>query len=64
MNSLQHQLPAQLSPELTVDHVTPCPPDPVVRKQAVQDLMAQMQGTFNFMQVIIVHIDIYHTDEL
>ncbi|XP_056137697.1 caprin-1b isoform X2 [Lampris incognitus] len=24
--------------------------DPMVRKQAVQDLMAQMQGTYNFMQ--------------
>lgn len=25
--------------------------DPMVRKQVVQDLMAQMQGTYNFMQV-------------
>lgn len=57
VNSLQHQLPAQLSPELTVDHVTPCPPDPVVRKQAVQDLMAQMQGTFNFMQESMLEFD-------
>lgn len=27
------------------------PTDPLVRKQVVQDLMAQMQGTYNFMQV-------------
>lgn len=31
---------------------SPVPPtDPMVRKQVVQDLMAQMQGTYNFMQV-------------
>lgn len=29
----------------------PSSADPLVRKQAVQDLMAQMQGTYNFMQV-------------
>ena len=30
----------------------PSPPaDPVVRKRAVQDLMAQMQGPYDFMQV-------------
>uniref|UniRef100_A0A672ME41 Caprin-1-like n=1 Tax=Sinocyclocheilus grahami TaxID=75366 RepID=A0A672ME41_SINGR len=35
----------------TLNAVLPPPAtDPVVRKQAVQDLMAQMQGTFNFMQ--------------
>lgn len=52
VNSLQHQPPAQLATEPTVNHVTPAPAnDPVVRKQAVQDLMAQMQGTYNFMQV-------------
>uniref|UniRef100_A0A665WHU9 Cell cycle associated protein 1a n=1 Tax=Echeneis naucrates TaxID=173247 RepID=A0A665WHU9_ECHNA len=54
MNALQHQPPSQLDPEPTVpvNHVTPSPAtDPVVRKQAVQDLMAQMQGTYNFMQV-------------
>uniref|UniRef100_A0A8D3DX62 Cell cycle associated protein 1a n=1 Tax=Scophthalmus maximus TaxID=52904 RepID=A0A8D3DX62_SCOMX len=54
VNSLQHPPPAQLTPEptVTVNHVSPSPtPDPVVRKQAVQDLMAQMQGTYNFMQV-------------
>lgn len=32
--------------------VSPVPPsDPMARKQVVQDLMAQMQGTYNFMQV-------------
>uniref|UniRef100_A0AAX7VHX4 Cell cycle associated protein 1b n=1 Tax=Astatotilapia calliptera TaxID=8154 RepID=A0AAX7VHX4_ASTCA len=31
---------------------SPAPPtDPMARKQVVQDLMAQMQGTYNFMQV-------------
>lgn len=31
---------------------SPVPPtDPMIRKQVVQDLMAQMQGTYNFMQV-------------
>ncbi|PIO13208.1 hypothetical protein AB205_0041940, partial [Aquarana catesbeiana] len=25
-------------------------PDPIVRRQKVQDLMAQMQGPYNFMQ--------------
>lgn len=39
-------------PAVTVNHITPTPAnDPVVRKQVVQDLMAQMQGTYNFMQV-------------
>ena len=56
VNSLQHQPLAQLTPEppASVDQDITCPPaDPVVRKQVVQDLMAQMQGTFNFMQVRI-----------
>uniref|UniRef100_A0A8C4HJ83 Cell cycle associated protein 1a n=1 Tax=Dicentrarchus labrax TaxID=13489 RepID=A0A8C4HJ83_DICLA len=54
VNSLQHQPPAQLAsePTVTVNHDTHTPTnDPVIRKQAVQDLMAQMQGTYNFMQV-------------
>lgn len=54
VSSLQHQPPSLLATEaaVTVNHVTPPPAnDPVVRKQAVQDLMAQMQGTYNFMQV-------------
>lgn len=53
-NSIQHQSSAQLAPEpaSSANHVTPSPAtDPVVRKQAVQDLMAQMQGTYDFMQV-------------
>ncbi|KAM7406069.1 hypothetical protein PAMP_000473 [Pampus punctatissimus] len=60
VNSLQHQPPAQLAPEqtITVNHVTPPPAnDPVVRKQAVQDLMAQMQGTYNFMQDSMLEFD-------
>lgn len=54
MNTLQHQPPSLLTPEpaVVVPHITPpTPSDPVVRKQVVQDLMAQMQGTYNFMQV-------------
>lgn len=54
MNSLQHHPPAQLAsePTMAVNQAAPSPTtDPVVRKQAVQDLMAQMQGTYNFMQV-------------
>ncbi|XP_051544872.1 caprin-1-like isoform X2 [Myxocyprinus asiaticus] len=58
VSSLQEQQPpAAMSPVLvssephTLNTVLPPPAtDPVVRKQAVQDLMAQMQGTFNFMQ--------------
>ncbi|KAF7664622.1 hypothetical protein LDENG_00171410 [Lucifuga dentata] len=60
VNSLQHQPPTQLTPELpvTVDHATPAPTsDPVIRKQAVQDLMAQMQGTYNFMQDSVLEFD-------
>ncbi|XP_039983972.1 caprin-1a isoform X2 [Xiphias gladius] len=60
VNSLQHQPPAQLAPEpnITVNHVTPSPAtDPVVRKQVVQDLMAQMQGTYNFMQDSMLEFD-------
>uniref|UniRef100_A0A8C7XRD1 Cell cycle associated protein 1b n=1 Tax=Oryzias sinensis TaxID=183150 RepID=A0A8C7XRD1_9TELE len=34
-----------------IDLSSPVPPsDPMVRKQVVQDLMAQMQGPYNFMQ--------------
>ncbi|XP_034731082.1 caprin-1a isoform X2 [Etheostoma cragini] len=60
VNSLQHQPPAQLAtePTVTVNHGTPTPPaDPVVRKQVVQDLMAQMQGTYNFMQDSMLEFD-------
>ncbi|XP_039512611.1 caprin-1a isoform X2 [Pimephales promelas] len=51
------QPPAAMSPALVssephaLNAILPTPAtDPVVRKQVVQDLMAQMQGTFNFMQ--------------
>ncbi|XP_029000443.1 caprin-1a isoform X2 [Betta splendens] len=57
---LQHQPPAQLAPEpsVAINHVSPSPTaDPVVRKQAVQDLMAQMQGTYNFMQDSMLEFD-------
>ncbi|XP_016300280.1 caprin-1 isoform X2 [Sinocyclocheilus anshuiensis] len=38
--------------------VTPTPPsDPVVRQQVVQDLMAQMQGPYNFMQDSMLDFD-------
>ncbi|XP_019954327.1 caprin-1a isoform X1 [Paralichthys olivaceus] len=60
VNSLQHQPPAQLAPEptVTMNCVTPPPTtDPVVRKQVVQDLMAQMQGTYNFMQESVLEFD-------
>ncbi|XP_061830921.1 caprin-1-like isoform X3 [Nerophis lumbriciformis] len=60
VNSLQLQPPTQLTPEPTVDvnPVTPSPPtDPVVRKQVVQDLMAQMQGMYNFMQDSMLEFD-------
>ncbi|TKS70206.1 GPI-anchored membrane protein 1 [Collichthys lucidus] len=60
VNSLQHQPPVQLAtdPNVTVNHASPTPTnDPVVRKQAVQDLMAQMQGTYNFMQDSMLEFD-------
>lgn len=60
VNSLQHQPPAHLvtEPTVPVNHGTPPPvADPVVRKQVVQDLMAQMQGTYNFMQDSVLEFD-------
>uniref|UniRef100_A0A1A7WV04 Cell cycle associated protein 1 n=1 Tax=Iconisemion striatum TaxID=60296 RepID=A0A1A7WV04_9TELE len=60
ISSLQHHPPAPLAPEptITVNQVAPTPTtDPVVRKQAVQDLMAQMQGTYNFMQDSMLEFD-------
>uniref|UniRef100_A0A1A8HNP5 Cell cycle associated protein 1 n=1 Tax=Nothobranchius kuhntae TaxID=321403 RepID=A0A1A8HNP5_NOTKU len=60
VSSLQHHSSAQLAPEpaVTVNPVAPTPAtDPVVRKQAVQDLMAQMQGTYNFMQDSMLEFD-------
>lgn len=55
---MQQQQPVQpaASPVTMENHplnmVSPVPAaDPMARKQVVQDLMAQMQGTYNFMQV-------------
>ncbi|XP_078077192.1 caprin-1b isoform X2 [Mustelus asterias] len=54
VNSLQQQSQQQQSQPTTVaeNHAlnTVAPSDPLVRRQRVQDLMAQMQGTFNFIQ--------------
>lgn len=57
VGTLQQQSVQPAAPPVTLDThpmnlVSPVPPtDPLVRKQVVQDLMAQMQGTYNFMQV-------------
>lgn len=62
--ALQQQQPQQqpvqpAAPPVALDThpmnlTSPAPPtDPMARKQVVQDLMAQMQGTYNFMQVWI-----------
>ncbi|XP_077419544.1 caprin-1-like isoform X2 [Vanacampus margaritifer] len=53
VNSVQQQPPAQLPPEPSASPLT----DPVIRKQVVQDLMAQMQGTYNFMQDSVLEFD-------
>ncbi|XP_030620651.1 caprin-1a isoform X2 [Chanos chanos] len=55
----QQQPHAALSPALvSSENVLAAPAaDPVVRKQAVQDLMAQMQGTYNFMQDSMLEFD-------
>ncbi|XP_048087182.1 caprin-1-like [Alosa alosa] len=55
----QQQPPPSEAPPTSAD---PAPPvsvaaDPVVRKQVVQDLMAQMQGTYNFMQESVLEYD-------
>jgi len=71
VSSLQQQqqqppapVPVQTAPPPVVSEphpmtsVTPTPsPDPLVRKQAVQDLMAQMQGPYNFMQDSMLDFD-------
>ncbi|XP_015231495.1 PREDICTED: caprin-1-like isoform X3 [Cyprinodon variegatus] len=60
INSLQNHPPAQLAsePTIAVHQAAPSPAtDPVVRKQVVQDLMAQMQGTYNFMQDSMLEFD-------
>lgn len=62
---MQQQQPVQpaASPVALETHplnlVSPVPPsDPMARKQVVQDLMAQMQGTYNFMQVSICCLEL------
>ncbi|XP_053139955.1 caprin-1 isoform X3 [Hemicordylus capensis] len=51
VNSLQQQ-PQATSPPVPDPHTLPAvaQADPLVRRQRVQDLMAQMQGPYNFMQ--------------
>ncbi|KAJ7422620.1 hypothetical protein WISP_37181 [Willisornis vidua] len=51
VNSLQQQTQAT-SPPVAEPHTLPtvAQADPLVRRQRVQDLMAQMQGPYNFMQ--------------
>ncbi|XP_072515935.1 caprin-1a isoform X2 [Salminus brasiliensis] len=56
--------PSALSPALVSSEaqalnpvIPPTAADPLVRKQAVQDLMAQMQGTYNFMQDSMLEFD-------
>ncbi|XP_027756278.1 caprin-1 isoform X1 [Empidonax traillii] len=51
VNSLQQQTQAT-SPPVPEPHTLPtvAQADPLVRRQRVQDLMAQMQGPYNFMQ--------------
>ncbi|XP_043825776.1 caprin-1 isoform X3 [Dromiciops gliroides] len=50
VNSLQQQ-PQAASPSVPEAHsLAPVAQDPLVRRQRVQDLMAQMQGPYNFIQ--------------
>uniref|UniRef100_A0A8C9SUT3 Cell cycle associated protein 1 n=1 Tax=Scleropages formosus TaxID=113540 RepID=A0A8C9SUT3_SCLFO len=63
-NAVPQQLPTQATLPTTVSepHVLTqaapsLPVDPIVRKQAVQDLMAQMQGPYNFMQDSMLEFD-------
>uniref|UniRef100_A0AAQ5X7I3 Caprin-1 dimerization domain-containing protein n=1 Tax=Amphiprion ocellaris TaxID=80972 RepID=A0AAQ5X7I3_AMPOC len=62
--ALQQQPPVQpAAPPVALEThpmnlTSPVPPtDPMVRKQVVQDLMAQMQGTYNFMQDSMLEFD-------
>ncbi|XP_064847656.1 caprin-1-like isoform X4 [Oncorhynchus masou masou] len=57
VNAVQHQSPPQMTPEPHTVNPVSHTPDPVVRKQVVQDLMAQMQGTYNFMQDSMLEFD-------
>ncbi|KAM6960651.1 caprin-1b [Aplochiton taeniatus] len=61
-NALIAPSPAALEPQPAA-RATPTPPaNPVVRKQVVQDLMAQMQGPYNFMQDSMLEFDGQHID--
>ncbi|XP_034391409.1 caprin-1b isoform X2 [Cyclopterus lumpus] len=57
----QQQQPADSPVALethSLNSVSPVPStDPMARKQVVQDLMAQMQGTYNFMQDSMLEFD-------
>nr|XP_057943248.1 caprin-1b isoform X2 [Doryrhamphus excisus] len=62
--AMQQQQPLQPAPPPVplethpLSLVAPVPPtDAMVRKQVVQDLMAQMQGTYNFMQDSMLDFD-------
>ncbi|XP_077424464.1 caprin-1b [Vanacampus margaritifer] len=61
--AMQQQPLPQAPPPIAMESqpltlVTPLPPtDPMARKQVVQDLMAQMQGTYNFMQDSMLEFD-------
>ncbi|XP_040266636.1 caprin-1 [Bufo bufo] len=59
VNSLQQQQAASPpNPEpLQLSAIPQIQPDPVVRRQKVQDLMAQMQGPYNFMQDSMLDFD-------
>uniref|UniRef100_A0A3P8RQU9 Cell cycle associated protein 1b n=1 Tax=Amphiprion percula TaxID=161767 RepID=A0A3P8RQU9_AMPPE len=64
VGALQQQPPVQpAAPPVALEThpmnlTSPAPPtDPMVRKQVVQDLMAQMQGTYNFMQDSMLEFD-------
>ncbi|KAM4018295.1 caprin-1 isoform 2-T2 [Anomaloglossus baeobatrachus] len=59
VNSLQQQQAASPpNPEpLPLNAIPQVQPDPIVRRQRVQDLMAQMQGPYNFMQDSMLDFD-------
>ncbi|MEE6499302.1 hypothetical protein FKM82_003402 [Ascaphus truei] len=59
VNSLQQpQASSPPVPEpLTLNTIAQVQPDPIVRRQKVQDLMAQMQGPYNFMQDSMLEFD-------
>ncbi|XP_075694110.1 caprin-1 isoform X2 [Rhinoderma darwinii] len=59
VNSLQQpQAPSPPNPEpLPLNAIPQVQADPIVRRQKVQDLMAQMQGPYNFMQDSMLDFD-------